>query len=70
MELDQAPGGLDKGIFSKDLFRKKLKKRKKNSELMDISSPKMEETKSNTRNEENENILYNTPPLKTQPFLK
>ena len=57
MELDQAPGGLDKGIFSKDLFRKKLKKRKKNSELMDISSPKMEETKSNTRNEENENIL-------------
>ena len=70
MELDQAPGGLDKGIFSKDLFRKKLKKRKKNSELMDISSPKIEETKSNTRNEENENILYNTPPLKTQPFLK
>ena len=69
MEVDEVPGGLDKGIGN--LFGKKLKKRKKNSESMDISSPKMEETKSNTINDRKVNVLlYQTPSMNTQTFLK
>ena len=65
MEVDEVPGGLDKGIGN--LFGKKLKKRKKNSKFMDISSPKLEETKYNTRNDRKVNeLLYYTPPLNTQ----
>ena len=69
MEVDEVPGGLDKGIGN--LFGKKLKKRKKNSESMDISSPKMEETKSNTINDRKVNVLlYKTPSMNTQIILK
>ena len=49
IEMDEVPGGLDKIIGN--LFKRKLKKRKKNLGILEIFHPKMEEPQSYQKNE-------------------
>ena len=72
MEVDEVPEGLeglDKGIGN--IFGKKLKKRKKKKESLEMSLLSIQDTDFDTRNGVEEyTSLYDTPSQNAQTFWK
>ena len=70
MEVDEVPEGLeglDKGIGN--IFGKKLKKRKKKKDSLEIPLPRIQETNVDSRNGVGEyTSLYDTPSQNAQTF--